>query len=554
MTILSDIPSDWWKSAVLYQIYPRSFYDANNDGIGDLKGITSKLDYLNDGKGNGLGVDGIWLSPFYKSPMKDFGYDVSDYLDVDPIFGTLDDFDELIAHAHSRGIKILVDLVLNHSSDLHPWFLESKTSRDNPKADWYLWVDKPGHGGLPNNWLSVFGGSAWEYCEERDQYYYHSFLKEQPDFNWYNPEVQAAMETIITFWCRKGVDGFRLDTANFYAHDQQLRDNPEYPSDHQALEEREGVEYDSFNNCYSKDRPENFDCLKLIRRSIEKCSPHITTIGEIGGIQDLDELLKLASSYVHGSEHLHMAYTFSLLGSKTNSMDIATILGKTEKEIGDGWPCWSFGNHDCVRVRTRSENSLGKVEFYQNLMLLLLCFRGTPIIYYGDELGVEEYKVKKEDLQDPFGIAYWPDYPGRDGCRTPFPWELNHPSQGFNSGQTSWLPTTSPVALMKDGVLENPMFELTREMIAFRKSQPALQTGSYNQVAANPSVFAFQRTLDNERVFIACNFSGSQQELFVGDDWQEKTLNHFTRNGKLDGLSLDLPPYGFSLLVSKQHL
>ena len=246
-----------------------------------------------------------------------------------------------------------------------------------------------------------------------------------------------------------------------------------------------------------------------------------------------------------------MAYTFSLLGSRINSLDIATILGKTEKEIGDGWPCWSFGNHDCVRVRTRSENSLGMVEFYHNLMLLLLCFRGTPIIYYGDELGMQEYRVKKEELQDPFGIAYWPDYPGRDGCRTPFPWDLKRPNQGFNEGNIPWLPATSPVGLLEADESQNLMYELTKEMIAIRKLYPALQTGDFSQIAANPSLLAFQRSLSDERVFIACNFSDSKQELFVGVGWQEKPLTYFTRNGKLDGQSLDLPPYGFSILVSQ---
>ncbi len=550
MTILSDISADWWKSAVLYQIYPRSFYDANNDGIGDLKGITSKLDYLNDGKGGGLGIDGIWLSPFFKSPMKDFGYDVSDYLDVDPIFGTLEDFHEMVKKAHNRGVKILVDLVLNHSSDQHPWFTESKTSRTNPKSDWYVWVDKPKNGGFPNNWVSVFGGSAWEYCEERDQYYYHSFLREQPDLNWYNPEVREAIQEILTFWSQKGVDGFRLDTANFYAHDLELRNNPKYPADHKALEEREGVEYDLYNNCFSKDRPENFDCLKLIRETVEKNSPHITTIGEIGGIQDLDELIQLASSYVQGSQHLHMAYTFSLLGSKISSLDISKIMEKTEQVIGDGWPCWSFGNHDCVRARTRSENSLGMVGFYHNLMLLLLCFRGTPIIYYGDELGMPEYQIKKGELQDPFGITYWPDYPGRDGCRTPFPWNLTQPAQGFNKGHSTWLPASSPVALIEDNGIANSMYQLTREMIGIRKSYPALQIGDFTQVAANRSVFAFQRSLDLEKVLVSCNFSDTEQQLPVGEGWQEKELVHFTRNGNLKGASLILPPFGFSILVS----
>ncbi len=551
MNILTKIKADWWKSAVFYQIYPRSFYDANNDGIGDLKGITSKLDYLNDGKGGGLGIDAIWLSPFFKSPMKDFGYDISDYLDIDPIFGTLVDFEELVSESHSRGIKILVDLVLNHSSDQHLWFLESKKSRNNPKSDWYIWVDKPEDGGIPNNWVSVFGGTAWEYVKERDQYYYHSFLKEQPDLNWYQEEVRDAIEEIILFWSRKGVDGFRLDTANFYAYDRELRDNPKHPEGHESLEERDGVEYDLYNNSFSKDRPENFSFLSHIRQALEKVSPHITTIGEIGGIQDLDRLIELASSYVQGNQHLHMAYTFSLLGSKIRSKEISTAIEKTEEHIGDGWPCWSFGNHDCVRMRTRCEKSLGKIQAHQNLMLILLCFRGTPIIYYGDELGMFEHKIKKEELQDPFGITYWPEYPGRDGCRTPFPWKLNDRNQAFNRGNQPWLPTTSPVAYLDSQGKLNRMFVLTREMIKIRKASPALQRGSYQPFAVNEAVYSFLRTSDNETILVACNFTNSNQTLSLADsEWEEITLSSFERNGSVAGKDLILPPFGFSLLRS----
>lgn len=550
MKIISDIAADWWKSAVLYQIYPRSFFDDNSDGIGDLNGITRKLDYLNDGNGGGLGVDGIWISPFFKSPMKDFGYDVSDYLDVDPIFGTLADFDGLVSAAHTRGIKILVDLVLNHSSDLHPWFVESKTSRDNPKSDWYVWVDKPAHGGLPNNWKSAFNGPAWTFCPERGQYYMHSFLKEQPDLNWYNPEVRAAVEAVITFWCQRGVDGLRLDTANFYAYDRQFRDNPKYDEGHHALEGRKGVEYDLYNNCFSKDRPENFDCLKLIRKTIEKTSAHITTIGEIGGIQDLEALIQHAASYVQGDRHLHMAYTFSLLGSKIGSSDIARVMDITESAIGDGWPCWSFGNHDCTRVRTRSRDALGIDGFHENMMLLLLCFRGTPILYYGDELGMEEYPVRKEELQDPFGIICWPDYPGRDGCRTPFPWNTSAKNQGFSDSDTPWLPARSTVALKQPGQGQNQMMALTREMIGVRRSLPALQRGDYTVVAADDNILAFSRSLGNESVLAAVNFSETEQALPLDGSWCQHTLAAFDRNGTWTDNRLNLPAFGFSLLVS----
>ncbi len=552
MNILSNIPSDWWKHAVFYQIYPRSFYDSNNDGIGDLKGVTRKLDYLNDGNGGGLGVDAIWLSPFFTSPMKDFGYDVSNYMDIDPIFGTLADFDNLVTEAHARGIKILADLVLNHSSDQHPWFQESKQSRTNQKSDWYIWVDKPKDKPYPNNWVSVFGGSAWEYIEERDQFYYHSFLKEQPDLNWYHPEVQQAIQDIITFWAKRGVDGFRLDTANFYAYDRELKDNPKYPEGRKALEARDGVDYDLYDNCFSKDRPDNFEFLKLIRQAVKNISPHITTIGEIGGIQDMDRLIELAGSYVQGKDALHMVYTFSLLGSAIKKKSISEVIAKTENKINDGWPCWSFGNHDCARVRTRSKKAMGINEFYQNMMLLLLCFRGTPIIYYGDELGMVDYPIKKEELQDPFGISYWPKYPGRDGCRTPFPWQINKKNQGFNDGNKSWLPTKSPVALIEEHGKTNDMFLLTQEMIQIRKKFPALQKGDYEEIYVNDSVYAFRRNYQGQTIFVACNFSDARQVIPMnGNQWEAVLLTFYKRNGGYKNEKITLPPFGFSIFTSR---
>jgi alpha-glucosidase len=552
MNILSNIPADWWKSAVFYQIYPRSFYDADNNGIGDLKGITQKLDYLNDGQGSGLGIDAIWISPFFKSPMKDFGYDVSDFCDIDPIFGTMADFDEMISAAHQRGIKVLVDLVLNHCSDLHPWFQESKKNRTNPKSDWFVWEDKAADGGPPNNWLGVFGGSAWEYEPVRDQYYLHNFLKEQPDLNWYHPEVQEAICNIIRFWLDKGVDGFRLDTANFYAYDRKLRDNPRLPEDHQALENRDGIEYDMFDACFSKDRPENLNFLNIIRLTINEQNSHATTIGEIGGIQDLDRLIKLASSYVKGENHLHMAYTFSLLGSKIEASKLFNIIGLTEKNISDGWPCWSFGNHDCSRVQTRCETQKGNDFFHENLMLLLLCMRGTPIIYYGDELGMPEYAIKKEELQDPFGVTYWPDFPGRDGCRIPFPWDNNKHAQGFNDSCKPWLPAVSPVSLDQQLIDPGSMFALTKEMIQIRKKQPALATGSLELMKQEGEVVAFQRINKDQSLLIACNFGNSSQQLQVDiNRYNAVPIQAFQRTGKLTKDSLEIPPYGFSILIKK---
>ncbi|KAK3604186.1 hypothetical protein CHS0354_001994 [Potamilus streckersoni] len=399
---LKTSDKDWWKTAVFYQIYPRSFYDANNDGIGDLKGITCKLDHLNDGKGGGLGVDAVWISPFFLSPMKDFGYDVSDYTGIDPMFGTMSDFEEMTAEAHKRGIRILIDLVLNHSSDMHPWFIESRSDRTNPKADWYIWHDGKPDGSVPNNWQSIFGGPAWTWDDNRKQYYNHSFLKEQPDLNWYNPEVQTQMKHIIQFWLKKGVDGFRLDTANFYAYDKQFRDNPLYTGADSV--EKQTSHYFKYETVYSKDRPENFRCLELIRSSIEEIGGHYTTIGEIGGIQDLDRLMKLSADYVRGNKYLHMAYNFGLLTDNFSAENLTLTIGKLEEHIKDGWPCWSLGNHDCRRIETRA----GNTELKRSLVAMLLFMRGTPILYYGDECDMPEYEIKKDELQDPFGKAFFP--------------------------------------------------------------------------------------------------------------------------------------------------
>ncbi len=542
--------SEWWKSAILFQIYPRSFYDADNNGIGDLKGITQKLDYLKDGKGGGLGIDAIWLSPFFRSPMKDFGYDVSDYCDIDPIFGTIADFDELVEEAHKRDIRILIDLVLNHCSDQHAWFRESRKDRTNPKADWFVWKNRGKDGAPPNNWLGVFGGSAWEYEPNRDQYYLHNFLKEQPDLNWYNPEVQEEIKKIIRFWIGKGVDGFRLDVANFYAYDREFRDNPKLPQSHRALENRKGVKYDKYDHCFSKDRPENFDFLRLIRSTIEESDSHATTIGEIGGIQDLDRLIALAASYAKGKRHLHMAYTFSLLGSDIEASHIAKIVELTESYIEDGWPCWSFGNHDCTRVRTRCRSQKEIDLFHENLMLLLLCMRGTPIIYYGDELGMIEYPIKKEELQDPFGIAYWPEFPGRDGCRVPFPWNDTPHTQGFSRDHKPWLPAVSPVSLRQQDEDANSMVALTREMIRIRKKYPPLALGSLKKIATeNNNLYAFERSHQGQTLLVVCNFGETAGHLRIDtENCRPIPIAAFRRNARLTKDGLTVPPYGFGLI------
>jgi len=537
---------DWWKSAVFYQIYPRSFQDSNNDGIGDLAGITEGLDYLNNGRGGGLGIDALWISPFFKSPMADFGYDVSDYCDVDPIFGTLHDFDQLIEAAHARGIKVVLDLVLNHSSDQPPWFQESRQSRGNSKADWYVWVDPKPDGALPNNWLSVFGGPAWTFEESRGQYYMHSFLKEQPDLNWYNPEVRAAIAEVVRFWMNRGADGFRLDTANFYAYDVELRDNPPRLSDSPILElDKAANPYlRDFLTTYSKDRPENFGFVKFLRDLFDE-GEAMTSIGETGGFPDLETAVRVAADYAKGPDRLHMAYGFALLSDRAGSPDYLTEVVQLTEENADGaWPCWSLGNHDCTRLFSRL-NCDSKPGCQAMLLSLMLCLRGTPILYYGDELDMPEYPITREELQDPYGINYWPDFIGRDGCRTPFPWSSTAPQQGFNDGARPWLPAKAPLALDAAEQDPNSTLHVLREMIRIRQKLPVLQTGNFQLLESNESVFIFQRETSEALVWVAANLSATEQVIDLTDsDLEDMTPRTLRQRGALRAGTLVIPPYG----------
>jgi len=539
---------DWWKSAVFYQIYPRSFYDSNNDGIGDLKGVIDKLDHLNDGNGGGLGIDAIWLSPFFPSPQADFGYDVSDYCDVDPIFGSLKDFDSLVSESHKRHIRVVIDLVLNHSSDQHPWFSESRQNHTNDKADWYVWVDPAPGGKPPNNWLAVFGGAAWTYDQQREQYYLHNFLPEQPDLNWYNPEVREALAGVIRFWMNRGVDGFRLDTANYYAFDRQLRDNPKRPEGSEILEEgQEANPLSSYITKYSKDRPENLEFIKFLRKIFDE-KDHITSIGEIGSGEGLDSTLKLGADYVKRKDGLHLAYTFALLSEKMNADYFDQVTEITEKAIEEGWPCWSLSNHDCKRIMTRYKCFAEREGFQQMMLLLMLSLRGTPIIYYGEEVDMQEYEISKSELKDPQGIRFWPDIKGRDGCRIPFPWDSKAPNQGFNEGAEPWLPAENTLTLDQAMMIENSTFNVLREMLKIRKACPALQKGSYKRIFNNRECFVFERKTEEQTVLIAANFSPEDKIIKfpaeINTDLTPKTLK---RRCTLNDLQLSLPACGYFL-------
>jgi alpha-glucosidase len=493
------IDKDWWRGAVIYQIYPRSYQDSNGDGIGDLNGITRRLPYI-----AGLGVDAIWISPFFASPMKDFGYDVSDYCDVDPMFGTLSDFDVLVDTAHRLGVRVMIDLVLSHSSDQHPWFAQSRASRDNPKSDWYVWADPKPDGTPPNNWLSIFGGSAWQWDARREQYYLHNFLSEQPDLNFHNPGVQDALLDVVRFWLDRGVDGFRLDTINFYVHDQDLRDNPPLPVEMRDASIAPRVNpYNHQLHLYSKNRPENLDFLKRYRAVLDEYEGR-TTVGEVG---DAQKGLEIMGEYTAGDERVHMCYSFEFLsGSQPTADRVADVMGRVDELVSDGWACWAFSNHDVARHASRWDLS---PPAQKAMATLLMCLRGSVCIYQGEELGLPEADVDFEDLQDPYGIEFWPEFKGRDGCRTPMVWEQSNQNGGFSEG-TPWLPVSHVHlnhAVAAQEADPGALLHHYRKVIAFRGAHPALVKGAHDKVRNTDSIVHFIRTQGDEQIFVAVNLS-----------------------------------------------
>lgn len=508
--------NEWWRGAVFYQIYPRSFFDTNADGIGDLNGITQKLDYVAS-----LGVDAVWISPFFKSPMKDFGYDVSDYRDIDPMFGTLGDFDALLKKAHSLGLKIIVDLVLSHTSDQHPWF------NDKSKKDWYVWADKKS-GGPPNNWVSVFGGSAWEWSAAHNQYYLHNFLKEQPDLNYHNHAVQKEALDICRFWLDRGVDGFRLDVVNFYFHDRELRDNPPRDPALGAATQFEGDDpYSRQAHIHDKSQPENLAFIKRLRKLMDEY-PGTMTVGEIGD----DHPYERAAEYTSGNDHLNTCYNTHMMNGKHKDISAATFLEPVEtflKYPGESWPSWAFSNHDVVRAASRWHPDKSGFSYdprlSKMLIALLVCLRGTVFLYQGEELGLPEAKLKFEELQDPWGKHLWPEWQGRDGCRTPMPWK-NAAHAGFSTGKP-WIPVPDEhkklCAQNQDGD-QNSVLSFTRRFLRWRKTHPDLMRGAIDFInTGDNKVLAFKRgkTL--------CVFNLSDTEKFLN----------------VDGKKLSLAPYGF---------
>jgi alpha-glucosidase len=510
---LPEVDRDWWRGAVIYQIYPRSFQDSCGDGIGDLRGIAKRLTYVAS-----LGVDAIWISPFFPSPMKDFGYDVADYCGVDPMFGTLDDFDDLVAEAHRLGLKVMIDLVISHTSEEHRWFKESRSSRDNPKADWYVWADSRGDGSPPNNWLSIFGGSAWQWDARRRQYYMHNFLVEQPDLNFHNPEVQNAVLAAARFWLERGVDGFRLDTINFYFHSKGLEDNPPLAEDRRNDSIAPTVNpYNYQDHIYDKSRPENLEFLRRFRAVLDEY-PAAAAVGEVG---DAQRGLEVVAAYTAGSERVHMCYSFDFLSpQKISAPRVRAVLEAFGDVASDGWSCWAVSNHDVVRHASRwAADEADPQAYLKVISALLMSLRGSICIYQGEELGLPEADLAFEDLHDPYGIRFWPEFKGRDGCRTPMVWDSHQPQAGFSSSKP-WLPVPAEhITLAVNTQDGNPdsMLEHYRRMLAFRAAHPALVKGAIRFIETEGDIVAFVRAHGSENLLCVFNLGGAPASLPLGD-------------------------------------
>ncbi len=501
----AKVDADWWRGAVIYQIYPRSYQDSNGDGIGDLLGIVKRLPYIAN-----LGVDAIWISPFFTSPMKDFGYDVSDYCDVDPMFGTLADFDTLIDTAHKLGLKVMIDLVLSHTSDQHPWFGESRTSRDNPKADWYVWADPKPDGTPPNNWLSIFGGPAWQWDARREQYYLHNFLTTQPDLNFHTPAVQDALLDATRFWLNRGVDGFRLDTINFYFADKELRDNPALPKEERNATIAPSVNpYNHQVHLHSKNQPENLEFLKRYRALLDEY-PGTAAVGEVG---DAQRGLELLGQYTAGTTGVHMCYAFEFLETAPlTASKIVSVMQRLEAAAPDGWACWAFSNHDVMRHASRWNLSPVALRLYTSMMMAL---RGSLCLYQGEELGLLEADVAFEDLQDPYGIEFWPEFKGRDGCRTPMVWEASNQNGGFSTGKP-WLPVAPDHvhnSVASQDTDPGSLLQHYRNALTFRRAHKVLSKGTHHELAAQSDVLHFTRRHEGAAMFCAFNMSDKPQTI-----------------------------------------
>jgi alpha-glucosidase len=535
-----DIDRDWWRGAVIYQIYPRSYQDSNGDGVGDLRGIIRRLPHIAS-----LGVDAIWVSPFFTSPMKDFGYDVTDYRDVDPLFGTLSDFDELLAEAHALGLKVMIDEVLSHTAADHPWFRESRSSRDNPKAGWYVWADARPDGTSPNNWLSIFGGSAWQWDTTRQQYYLHNFLAEQPDLNLHNRDVQDALLDATRFWLQRGVDGFRLDTINFYFHSQGLEDNPPLAPELRNDQTAPAVNpYNWQDHLYDKSRPENLGFLERFRALLDEY-PATAAVGEVG---DSQRGLQVVAAYTAGGSRVHMCYAFDFLApEKITGTKVQAVLDAFGAEAPDGWSCWAFSNHDVKRHASRwGEGEKDRTAYLKVLSALLMSMRGSVCLYQGEELGLTEAELAFEQLQDPYGKAMWPEFKGRDGCRTPMVWEQDAPHGGFTHADP-WLPVPPehlPLAVDRQLGDAGSLLEHYRRFLAFRRANAALIKGDMEFWTADENVVVFSRDIDNQQLVCAFNLGSRAAEVDLGAETELEGVEGHGFAGRAEAGKIKLSGYG----------
>ena len=518
----------WWHRGVLYQVYLRSFADSDGDGVGDLEGVRRHLDHL-----AWLGVDALWLSPVGPSPNADWGYDVADYCDVHPDLGTLADLDRVVAEAGALGMRVILDLVPNHTSDVHPWFVQSRSSRRSPRRDWYVWADPKEDGSPPNNWVSAFGGPAWTLDEASGQYYLHNFTPEQPDLNWWSPEVRDAFDDVLRFWWDRGIAGFRIDVCHGMVKDAELRDNPpatpEDPFLHQIFGQRP---------VYNCNRPEVHEVLRRWRRLADSYPDPPVLLGETS----VEELETLASFYGDGADELHLAFNFPFIEAPFAAPELAGVVARTEELLPPGaWPVWTASNHDVSRLATRwAEGDPARVRL---ALLVLLTLRGTPVLYQGDEIGLPDGELRRQDLLDPVGLRYWPHYPGRDPERTPMPWDAT-PGGGFSPpGVTPWLPMTDPALANVADQRRDPesVLHFVRHLLAVRRASPDLHAGSYRALDAPPGMWAWRR---GASTVVAVNLSAEPARL--GLDGAGGTVAAATtapRTGQAAGAELVLGPW-----------
>jgi alpha-glucosidase len=534
--------TNWWRGCVIYQVYPRSYQDTSGTGVGDLSGVTRRLEHIAS-----LGVDGIWISPFFKSPMKDFGYDVADYCDIDPLFGTLDDFRRLLDKAHNLNLKILIDMVWSHTSDQHAWFKESRRDRTNPKKDWYVWADPKPDGTPPNNWLSYFGGPAWTWDSRREQYYLHHFLKEQPTLNLWDKEVEQAIFDTAKFWLDMGVDGFRLDVAHAYLYDLQLRSNPakgaddpwptDVPSSNPMARQR---------RVHQMCVPENLTLIERIRAYVNQW-PNRCLLGEAGG----DDSEAVATSYVQTGKRFHMAYSFGLVGTDMTPTAITKAVIGVQSRIKDGWICWATSNHDFARPVTRLNPPPGLEHDAAILnMALGLSLRGSYCVYQGEELGLPQAQLSFDELQDPYDIMLYPEHVGRDGCRTPMPWQHDAPHGGFSEAAKTWLPVKAPHLDLAVDVQDNDdgsILNAYRTFLKLRQSTPALKNGEFNWLVMPYPLIGFLR-IDDDGHQYGCYFNPTTE--FAAPITVPLGQNEllFAQKCELHDQTLKLGPYGVAII------